>query len=392
MSGPYQRGANPQGARLHNERLVLNALRARPHSQAELTRHSGLSAQAISRIVRGLSDEGLIRAGAPVRGRVGQPSVPLSLAADGAWFAGLAIGRRSSELVLIDFQGCISERRSLEYRWPDPDDVLDFVNAQWPTLVGNVPTDRLHGLGIAQPGYLWEWPARLGTTAPTLQRWRDRDLPTELGRALGVPVFTDNDATAACGAELTFGTACDAQDLAYVYIGHIVGGGLVVGGELQHGPHGNSGAFGPLPVRDPDDPQRRLQLMDAASLHVLEDLHDELELSFRDERANGWTANPDVLSRWLRYAGATLAQATLAVASIIDIEAIVIDGPFPTNVRDALCAQIRTTLLTLDTRGLRLPAIVPGSLGSRAPVLGAARQPLFERFLIDQPSLSIASA
>ena len=47
----------------------------------------------------------LVNAGVPVRWRIGQPSVPMALDADGAFFLGLKIGRRSADLMLVDFLG-----------------------------------------------------------------------------------------------------------------------------------------------------------------------------------------------------------------------------------------------------------------------------------------------
>ena len=66
---------------------------------------TGLSAQTVSVIMRALEQEGLLLRGEPVRGRIGQPSVPMSLDADGAFFVGLKVGRRSADLTLIDFMG-----------------------------------------------------------------------------------------------------------------------------------------------------------------------------------------------------------------------------------------------------------------------------------------------
>ena len=77
---------------------MLALLRQAPRARAELARLTGLSAQAMTGIVRGLVEGGLVRALAPVRGRVGQPSVPLALEPRGAYALGLAIGRRGRSL------------------------------------------------------------------------------------------------------------------------------------------------------------------------------------------------------------------------------------------------------------------------------------------------------
>ncbi|HEY8172439.1 MAG TPA: helix-turn-helix domain-containing protein, partial [Dehalococcoidia bacterium] len=70
--------------------MVLQAVRlhgALPG--AEIARLTRLTAQTISLITKRLIDDGLLLKGEPVRGKVGQPSVPLSLNPDGAYSIGV---------------------------------------------------------------------------------------------------------------------------------------------------------------------------------------------------------------------------------------------------------------------------------------------------------------
>ncbi len=62
------------------------------------------------------------------------------------------------------------------------------------------------------------------------------------------PVYLQNDATAACGAELAFGAGPRKQDFIYFYVGTFVGGGVVLNGSLYTGHTGNAGALGSMPV------------------------------------------------------------------------------------------------------------------------------------------------
>ena len=76
----FQRGTNQSGMRNLNERLVLSLVRQRGNlSKAEISQMTELSAQTVSVIVRALENDGLLMRNEPVRGRVGQPSVPMSL-------------------------------------------------------------------------------------------------------------------------------------------------------------------------------------------------------------------------------------------------------------------------------------------------------------------------
>ncbi|TXH81688.1 MAG: winged helix-turn-helix domain-containing protein, partial [Rhizobium sp.] len=101
-------GANQLGVRAHNERLVLSLVRRHDAlSKADIARRSGLSAQTVSVIMRELEKDGLLSRDAPVRGRVGQPSIPMRLNPDAVLSFGVKIGRRSADLVLMDFVGGI---------------------------------------------------------------------------------------------------------------------------------------------------------------------------------------------------------------------------------------------------------------------------------------------
>jgi DNA-binding MarR family transcriptional regulator len=80
------RGSNQASLRAYNERLVLSLVRRHGgQAKADIARSTGLSAQTVSVIMRALEEERLLVRGAPVKGRVGQPSVPMHLAPDGAF-------------------------------------------------------------------------------------------------------------------------------------------------------------------------------------------------------------------------------------------------------------------------------------------------------------------
>ena len=266
------RGSNQRGLRAHNERLILSLLRSHgPTAKAEIARLTGLSAQTASVIMRKLEKEELIERCAPVRGKVGQPSVPMRLAPEGALFFGLKIGRRSADLVLVDFLGRSISRMHLTYHYPDPDGTIRFVR----TAVGQL-TDQLNvrqrnaiaGLGIAIPGHFWEWAKIIGEPVEKMAAWRDRDIRAEIDQLFDFPVYLQNDASCACGAELVFGTQDYPNEFLYFYVGYFIGGGVVLNGSLFTGPSGNAGALGPLPV--PAKGREVRQLIDVASLSGLE--------------------------------------------------------------------------------------------------------------------------
>ena len=60
----------------------------------------------------------------------------MSLDPDGAFSLGLKIGRRSCDLVLVDFRGAVRRRAHRTFAFPTPPLILDFVREHQPKLVG----------------------------------------------------------------------------------------------------------------------------------------------------------------------------------------------------------------------------------------------------------------
>ncbi len=382
------RGSNQSGMRAHNERLVLSLVRQHGAlAKSDIARMTGLSAQTVSVIMRALEQDGLLLRGEPVRGRIGQPSVPMSLDAQGAYFFGLKIGRRSADLALVDFLGRVRGARRRVYRYPAPDAVMAFVAEALPALAAQLPEgqrDRIGGLGVAMPFQLWAWVKDIGAPQSEMDAWRDRDIQGELAALTGMPVHVQNDATAACGAELVFGTGERPKDFLYFYFGYFIGGGLVLNGQLFTGRGGNAAGVGPMPVPGPDGRMHRL--FAAASLSVLAARMEAAGLSSDPlwEQPDHWDIPEPILSAWLDSAAEGLASAALSAAALLEIEAVLIDGWMPVEVRAEIVRRTEAAFHRLDLSGITPPAIRAGTVGAEARALGAAAIPLSQRYLIDQ--------
>lgn len=383
---PHVRGSNQSGMRNHNERLVLSLIRQRgPLAKAEIARMSGLSAQTVSVIMRALEAEGLLVKGDPVRGKVGQPSVPMRLAREGAYFLGLKVGRRSVELVLTDFLGTVLYRDMRTHTHPTPEATISFARDKIASLVSRLSPQqqaRVAGLGIAMPYFLWDWAQALGVPVEAMASWRTADIRAEIAALCDFPVFVQNDASAACGAEVVFGPPDAPRDFLYFYVGYFIGGGIVLNGALFSG-GGNAGALGPLPV--PAAGGGVCQLIDVASLSVLE---AQLKATGADTEsmwtsAENWQVDAAIQQGWIEGAAAGLAYAIVAACSIIDFRAVMIDGWIPTGMRADLVDAVGLHLDGQNLTGLSRPDILAGSVGADARALGAASLPLSERFLVE---------
>lgn len=382
------RGSNQSGLRAYNQRLVLSLVYSHGSlAKTDIARMTGLSAQTGSVIMRDLEAEDLIVKGEPIRGKVGQPSVPMSINPDGAFFVGLKVGRRSAELILVNFLGEVRASLRKSYPWPTPPLIIDFVRGGLEELVQSLPEklrDHVAGLGIATPFQLWDWTEQAGAPRAEMDLWRNCDLRAELASVCDMPVYLQNDATAACAAELVFGKHQSLTDYLYFYIGTFVGGGIVLDGSIYSGRTGNAGAVGPLPVVGPDG--KLVQLIERASIMLLERM---LKAAGRDpsplwNSPDEWVGIEAFAEEWVASVSRGLAQAIVSSASIIDFEHVIIDGGVPAEIRDRIVAATRAELANFDLRGLVVPDILPGTVGHLARALGAASLPLFDKYLIDR--------
>ncbi len=381
------RGSNQSGLRAHNERLILALLRnTGPMPKAEIARVTGLSAQSVSVIMRGLEQEGLLERGEAIRGKVGQPSVPMRLAPDGAYFFGLKVGRRSVDLLLVNFVGEILGRTHMAHAYPTPEEVIGFARSSVEELRGKLSPKqaaRIAGLGVAIPFRLWDWAASIGAPAEEIREWQNRDIRKELSEMFDFPVYLQNDATAACGAELVFGSGPKPQSFLHFFFGYFVGGGLVLNGQLFVGRTGNAAALGSLPI--PALGGAHLQLVDVASLSVLEGMLSDQGAASAALWGNPreWNLNKEVVDQWIRDASAGLAYAIAASVCVVDCDTVLIDGWIPEDTRARLVSRTNAALRDLDFNGIELPQVRPGTVGPDGRALGAAGQPLSDRYLVD---------
>lgn len=382
------RGSNQSGMRAHNERLVLSLVRQQGAlAKSDIARITGLSAQTVSVIMRALEQDGLLLRGEPVRGKIGQPSVPMLLAADGAFFLGLKIGRRSADLILVDFVGGVRSMHRRVYKYPTPGAVVAFVAEALPGILRSLGPDlrgRVSGMGVAMPFQLWNWVQAVGAPQSEMDEWRHRDIQAELAAVTGLPVYVQNDATSACGAELVFGTGERPKDFLYFYFGYFIGGGLVLNGQLFLGRTGNAAGVGPLPLPGPDGSMRRL--FDMASMSVLSRAMEEAGESSDHlwESPDEWRVSERILRDWIEGAAEGLAVAILSAASLLELEAVLIDGWMPPDIRALVTERTRAALNRLDLSGITPVTVREGSVGAQARSLGAAAIPLSQRYMIDQ--------
>jgi predicted NBD/HSP70 family sugar kinase len=375
--------------RQFNERVVLQAIRINGMlPKAELARVTGLTAQTVGLITNRLEEDGLILRQDRVRGRIGQPSVPLALNPDGAFSIGIKIGRRSADFMVVDFLGRVRTRQAIRYVFPDVPTILQAIDQHLISLSADLGAgaDKLVGVGVAAPFQMGGWHRLLGLSEEQSEAWNRLDLCAAVQEMTSLPVSYAKDTSAACVAELVQGRGRDLKSFLYLFVDTFVGGGLVLNSQMHSGARGNAGAVASLPLSLSRDAAAPEQLIGAASLWELEQRFAGLGLdpsAAYDERSLSPTWAPHTQA-WVQQASSALAYAAVSGTAFVDVDAVVLDGSMSAALLDRLLHATRAAMQRYSWEGLWAPQLHAGTIGSDARALGGALLPLHANFAPDR--------
>jgi predicted NBD/HSP70 family sugar kinase len=395
------KGSNSVKLRHYNERFVLDAIRRlREASKSDLARTANLTNAAVADIVDSLEASGFIKQVGKRFGQRGSPSTLYRLNAERLFSIGIKIGRRALEAVMIDFVGNVRSREEHEYGYPDPALVLKAGNAalaNFKLQVERLDEASIVGLGIASPYFLGGWSEELDFPSDLGSRWEAYDLTNFFNVDPKTPVFVENDASSSAHAELVLGVGSRFRDFMHISIDTFIGGGLVQNGKVHTGPHGNSAALGPLPVSPSSldsmaaKPARYQSLLHRASIYVLVNhLRSRgVEINRIRELDPLPAAARAPLAEWMDDCAGALVEAIIAITSVIDLEAIILDSILPRSIHLELLNQVQMQFNRISALGIVPPEILSGQFGSQASPIGAATLPMTALLAPDSSVLMI---
>lgn len=355
-------GMNQISVRSFNERLVLSLLRQHGAlSRQDLGQKSGLSAQTISVIVRALESDGLILQGEKKRGRVGPPTIPMSLNPAGAFALGIELGHKEARATVVDFTGGFQTVVPITAPPGTPELLANNLADAITVLVDGLDADaraRLVGFGISMPSGAKEEKPSLG----------DRVEDT-LTKIFDLPVIIQNDVTCAASAEVSFGEGRQLEDFMYFFVDSEVGCRLILGNHIYSGK---------LP--SPGSGKTSLGLAGLWQTMQLEQAPGEYWPHGFD-----WTGKEIAFKTWSNAGAKSMAEAIQSALGFVDISTVVIDGRLPEELVALLLEELRVDLETGPAKDIKL---FSGGVGASAKAIGAANLVLSDKYLLQDVQLT----
>ena len=238
--------ATRKQTKAHNRRLVLKTIYDQGQiSRAAIARTTGLTRTTVSRVAAGLLGNGLVEEIGYGPSAGGKPPILLSVAGDARHLIGIDLASDEFRGAIVNLRGEIRHQASLQLQGQKGHAALAVVYDLIDRLVR--AADRpLLGIGIGTPGLMdplngnVRWAVNL--------EWQNLPLRDLLRLRHHLPVYVLNDSQAAALAEHAFGEGSDKENLVVVKLGHGVGAGIILNGQLFHGESFGAGEIGHVAV------------------------------------------------------------------------------------------------------------------------------------------------
>ena len=303
--------------------------------------------------------------------------------------AGVDFGGSSAKIGLIARDGSVLAREtvSIDAR-ADFDTVLGRVARRLGALVSERPrSDRLVVAGIGTPGFIDKRGGIVVGGSDNIPCLQNRSPQSFLERALGVPAFSENDATAAAAGELAFGAGRKFANFLLITLGTAIGGGLVLGGKVYRGSRGFAGELGHVCVVSDG------LLCNCGSRGCFEQYASGTAIvrtyveKMRKRGCNSPAATAKTVAdnarsgdlqarETIEEAGRYIAQALGTILNVLDLEACLLGGGVA-EAGDILLEPVQQRLPDYCwpqiAKGVQ---VLPAELGNDAGIRGAAAQAL----------------
>jgi len=253
-----------------------------------------------------------------------------------------------------------------------PEAMVEALVSAIDTLLAGCRQERanLRGVGVAVPG-LVDAEAGIVLTAGNLAGWSRVPLCALLESQLHIPVVIEHDANAAALGERWRGAARNLEHFAFVALGTGVGVGIVINGRLYRGAHHAAGEFGDLVVgreflgQERDGQGNLAQLIGGKTLRrrAKQATGDDLSSADVISRKEDDVALASMADEVADY----LAMAIIAIAALLDPEAIIVGGGTAEAGEDLLDPVRERVAREVPA----VPIIIASALGSEAQLYGA---------------------
>jgi glucokinase len=225
--------------------------------------------------------------------------------------------------------------------------------------------------------------------APNVAGFRNLVLTTPIEEQLGIPVYIENDASAAALGEFRFGAGKGTRNLLHATLGTGIGGGIVIDGRLYRGSKGLAGEIGHT-IIDPAGPrcncgsrgcleamvsgvafaERARRLLATGASPLLQEMVGERDPNAADLQVAA-EAGDKICEAEIRHGGHLLGLGLGSLVNVLNPDAITLSGGL-LNMGEMLLGPMKESMHSIAYGPASGTIVRLSTLGDEAGLLGAA--------------------
>jgi len=237
--------ARPDSMGRVNQKIVLHEIRLNGLiSRAKIAQETGLSKPSVSRAVEVLLKENLIFEEDPPLNyaEIGRKPVLLRFNTKAGYFESIDIGGTRLTFGLSDLPGELLQI----YSFKNPgswEKIVKLISSKVRETLkkAGISFEKLKGIGIAAQGVV-DLSKGIVSSAPNISGMDEYPLRDELESNLSVPVWVENDVNLAIGEY--WEEKQNYENMVYISLGTVIGGAIILNGQLFHGTNYYAGEVG----------------------------------------------------------------------------------------------------------------------------------------------------
>jgi predicted NBD/HSP70 family sugar kinase len=216
-------------------------------SCTDISKKTNKSLPVTTKLLNECIEEGFVNETGYAPSTGGRRAQTYSLKADVIYIVSVAMDQLVTRLVIMDGQNnYVTEVKKLDLALKrGQEGLLILTDAIIELIQGSgVNKAKIVGIGIGMPGFV---DIAHGINHTFLNN-DGKSLTSYIKKAIGLPVFIDNDSSVITLAEQRFGHARNQQNVMVINIGWGIGLGMLINGQLFRGDNGLAGEFSHIPV------------------------------------------------------------------------------------------------------------------------------------------------
>lgn len=236
-----------------NRMAVINAIKAHePISRQQLAEVTGLTAPAITGIIRELLDMGIVIEVGLDKSTGGRRPINLCINPDAGYVFGVEVTRFESFVGTCDLKNDPTDFRTLKIDMTEPKEGIKELAAAIKRFMNEERYKKktFLGVGVAFPGLLNVPEGIVKRSINLGHNWDTFPVKRALEEELGMHVFIENNSKASALAERWFGGGTGCKDLVYVNLGEGISAGVIINDRILQGVHGHAGEIGHMSIQE----------------------------------------------------------------------------------------------------------------------------------------------